>query len=136
MAQSPAHTQVSRPGTRPHTETRKAGARLGRLAAVLAAAICGLLASAAVSPAAFARLLPPGGQYGPGPVRQVPATTVRVITTGGMAGWQITSIALGAALFAAAAAVLLYRALTARKAASAAIGLTRGQADAPGRPVA
>ena len=64
---------------------------------------------------------PPGGQYGTTNVAPVPATTVRVITTGGMAGWQITSIALGAALFAAAAGVLLYRALTARKAASAAI---------------
>jgi hypothetical protein len=113
-------TQLSRLGTRPHNETRKAGARLGRLAAVLAAAVCGLLASAAVIPGAFARVVPPpGGQYRPGPVRQVPAATVRVITTGGMAGWQITLIALGAALFAAAAAVLLYRALTARKAASA-----------------
>jgi hypothetical protein len=45
--------------------------------------------------------------------------TVRVITAGGMAGWQITPIALGAALFAAAAALLLDRALTASRAASA-----------------
>ena len=37
-----------------------------------------------------------------------------------MAGWQITSIALGSALLAAAAAALLYRALAVRKAASAA----------------
>ena len=38
------------------------------------------------------------------------AATVRVVTTGGMAGWQITLIALGAALIAAAAAVLADRA--------------------------
>jgi hypothetical protein len=107
--------------THPRTAARRAGARLRRLAGVLAAVTCGLLASAATVLAAFARVVPPGGQYGTTHVAPVPATTVRVITTGGMAGWQITSIALGAALFAAAAAVLLYRALTARKAAPAAI---------------
>jgi hypothetical protein len=109
-------TQLSHPGTPPCTAARKAGPRLGRLASVLAAAICGLLASAAVIPAAFARVVPPpGGQYGPGPIRPVPGTTVRVITTGGTAGWQIALIALGAAL-AAAAAVLVDRARTARRA--------------------
>ena len=78
-----------------------------------------MLASAAIVPAAFAMAVPgPGGQYGPAHVAPVPATTVRVITTGGMAGWQITSIALGAALFAAAAAVLLYRVLSAHRATS------------------
>jgi hypothetical protein len=113
-------TPFSRRGTRPHTGTRKAGARLGRLAAVLAAALCGLLASAAVIPAAFALVVPPpGGQYGPGPVRQVPAATVRVVTTGGMAGWQIALIASGAALAAAAATLLLTRTRTARRAAPA-----------------
>jgi hypothetical protein len=111
---------LPRRGTHPRTAARGAGARLRRLAGVLAAATCGLLASAATVPAAFAMPVPgPGG--GTARVAPVPATTVRVITTGGMAGWQITSIALGAALFAAAAAVLLYRALTVRKAASAAI---------------
>lgn len=110
---------LPRRGTHPHTAARKAGARLGRLAGVLAAAACGLLASAAIVPAAFAMAVPgPGGQYGPAHVAPVPATTVRVITTGGMAGWQITSIALGAALFAAAAAVLLYRVLSAHRATS------------------
>jgi hypothetical protein len=37
-----------------------------------------------------------------------------VAAAGGMPGWQITLIALGAALVAAIAAVLLDRALTAR----------------------
>ena len=40
-------------------------------------------------------------------------------TSNGMAGWQITLIALGAALIAATAAVFLDRALAARRAASA-----------------
>ena len=99
--------------------TRKAGARLGQLATVLAAVIAGLLASAAAVPAAFAGTDPipdPAGYIGDpyigtSPVAPVPATTVRVITTGGLAGWQITLIVLGAALAAAAAAVLLDRKL-------------------------
>jgi len=44
---------------------------------------------------------------------------VRVATVGGMAGWQITVIAVGAALVASTAAVALDRARAARKAASA-----------------
>jgi hypothetical protein len=44
--------------------TRHASARLRRLATVLAAVICGLLASAAAVPAAFARMEPdPGAGY-------------------------------------------------------------------------
>ncbi len=109
-------------GTRPLPAARKAAVRLRRLAAVLAAVTGGLLASAAVVPAAFAMTPKPQpylrGLYGPGPVAPVPATT-RVIIAGGMAGWQITVIALGAALLAAAAAVLVDRALAAHRAASA-----------------
>ena len=124
-------TQLSHLGTRRHTATRQAGARLGRLAAVLAAAICGLLASAApgglrqdagatVTPEAFAKMRPDGGPpYPTAPAAPVPATTVHVITAGGMAGWQITLIAVGAALLAAAATVLLNRARAARRAAPA-----------------
>ena len=54
-----------------------------------------------------------------GPVRVVPATTVRVVGAGGMAGWQITLIAAGAAVAAAVAAIVLDRARAARRAASA-----------------
>ena len=46
----------------------------------------------------------------------VPAPAVRVVTVSGMAGWQITVIAVSAALVAA---VVLERARAARKAASA-----------------
>ena len=98
---------------------RKAGTCLRRLAAALAAAAGGLLASAAI-PAAFARVVPdPGGYYGPTRPAPVPAATVRLVAVGGMPGWQITVIALGAALLAAAVAVLLDRALATRRAASA-----------------
>ena len=114
------YAPLPRRGTHPRTPARQAGARLRRLAAVLAAVTCGLLASAAIVPAAFAMVVPaPGGQHGTAPAAPVPATTVRVVTAGGMAGWQITLIALGAALVAAAAAVLFDRALAARRAASA-----------------
>jgi hypothetical protein len=115
---------LPRRGTHPRAAARTAGPRLRRLAAVLATLTCSLLASAAVVPAAFA-MTPkpqplPGGQYGAAPVAPVPATIVRVITGGGMAGWQITVIAVGAALIAAAAAVLLDRARASRRAAPAA----------------
>ena len=111
MFTTPAHQ-----GTRPRMTARHAGARLRRFAAILAAVTSGLLASVAIVPAAFARMEPdPGAGYVSTRVAQVPATTVRVVTTGGMPGWQITLIALGAALLAATVAVLLYRALAARR---------------------
>jgi hypothetical protein len=94
--------------------TWKAGPRLGRLATVLAAVISGLLASVAAATAAFAQPIPIGG--GSNPITQVPAATVRVISTGGgMAGWQIALIAAGAALATAAAAVLLDRKMAGRR---------------------
>ena len=109
---------LPRRGTHPPAAARQSGARLRRVAAVLAAATCALLASAAAATAAFANPRPVG-DGGTIPTAPVPATTVHVITTGGMAGWQITLIALGAALLAAAAAVLLDRVLVARRTASA-----------------
>ena len=62
--------------------------------------------------AAFAHPLPPPDCCASG------ATTgaVTFITGGGMPGWQITLIAVGAALVAAVLAVLLDRAWAARKA--------------------
>jgi hypothetical protein len=102
---------------RPWTATRQAGTRLRQLATVLAAVLSGLLASAAAATAAFANPIPVG-DGGTIPTTPVPAT-VRVITAGGMAGWQITLIALGAALAAAAAAVLLDRKLASRSGTTA-----------------
>ena len=83
----------------------------------MAAITSGLLASAAIVPAAFAMAVPgPGGGAGAAPAS---SATVHVITTGGMPAWQITLIAVGAAVLAAAAAVLLDRALFGRRTASA-----------------
>lgn len=80
--------------------------------AALAALTCAVLASAIIIPAAWAvNVIPPGGG-------DPPPATVPVIV-GGMAGWQITLIAVGAALVAATAAVFLDRALAARRSASA-----------------
>jgi len=107
---------ASLPREAPHRRTaaQTARARLRRFATVLAAATCGLLATAATVPAAFAIARPdPGG--GTGRLMRLPPATVRVVA-GGMAGWQIILIAVGAAAIAAAAAVRLDRALTDRPA--------------------
>jgi hypothetical protein len=53
-------TQLSHYRSRHWSTTGHAGARLGRLATVLAAVISGLLASAAAATAAFANLKPIG----------------------------------------------------------------------------
>jgi hypothetical protein len=58
----------------------------------------------------------PGGPYGPARVPPAPQTGVRMITVGGMAGWQVALIAAAAAVVAAAAAVRLDRSLTIRRA--------------------
>ena len=105
-------TQLPREESHPRTVAQQAAPRLRRLAAALAAVICAVLASAAIVPAASASIpIPPGGP-------DVPAPPVLVIS-GGMAGWLITLIAVGAALIAATVAVLLDRARDARRAAPA-----------------
>ena len=91
------YTHTPRRGPHPRTAARQATARLRRLAAALAALTCAVLAAAAV-PAASAHTLvrdPPGGA----PLVPVPAPAATVVA-GGMAGWQITLIVLGAALIA------------------------------------
>ena len=98
--------------------TWKAGPRLGRVATVLAAVISGLLASVAAGTAAFANSIPIG-DGGAVPVVPVPPATVRLVSTGGMAGWQIALIAVGAALVAAAAAVLVDRKVAGRRGVTA-----------------
>jgi hypothetical protein len=97
--------------------TGQAGARLGRLATILAAVISGLLASAAAATAAFTNPKPVG-DGGTIPIAPAPATA-RVISTGGMTGWQVALIAAAAALAAAAAAVFLDRKLAGRRRATA-----------------
>jgi hypothetical protein len=89
--------------------------RIRRLAGVLAGVLLAL-AAAAAAPAALAgnRPLPDGR---PAFVPTYPATSPAtvVVAAGGMPGWQIALIAIGAALVAATVAVVLDRALAARK---------------------
>ena len=101
-----------------------------RLAAALAGLASALLAFAAAAPAALARPgpprpwqpahpslhpLPPGwSKHPPLPAAHIhqlvhASVPVRTVVIGGMPGWQIALIALGAALFAAAVAVLADR---------------------------
>ncbi len=75
------------------------------------ATLAGAVLAFAAAPAAFAENVPPPGE-GSG---IAPPPPVRVIAEGGMPGWQITLIALAAALVAAATAVLLDHARAARK---------------------
>ena len=82
------------------------------LAAVIT--LAGAMLALATAPAAFARPLPPPDCCATG--ANAPVT---LITGGGMPGWQITLIAVGAALAAAAMAILLDRAWAARKARAA-----------------
>jgi hypothetical protein len=83
---------------------------LRRVAGILAALATALLAAAAAAPAAFALPAPPIGEY---PVS--PPPPVQVVVAGGMPGWQIALIAIGAAILAATAAVFLDRARTTRR---------------------
>jgi hypothetical protein len=97
--------------------------RIRRLAAVLAGLsglACAWLGLVVASPAAFAQSVKlPQSDGGTvevvPPTPAVPAITRVVVVAGGMPGWQIALIAIGAAAFAAVCAVLVYRALTARR---------------------
>ena len=108
---------TSTTGRTPRLNTRP---RLRRITAVLAAA-GSVLAWATAIPAATAAIMPvpsDAGGYGPGAAMS-PAAPVPVIVTGGMPGWQITLIAVAAALAAATAAVVLDRARNGRRTPSA-----------------
>ena len=89
--------------------------RIRQLASILAALTVSLLAPGAAP--AFAQNLPPTDN-GDRPSIGPPHLTTHLIATGGMPGWQITLIAAGAALLTAAVAVLVERALAARRRAA------------------
>jgi hypothetical protein len=108
-------TQRSHPETRPRTAVSAAAACLGRLAAILA----GLAAAVLVATPAFARLEPDPGAGYVTPASVPSPVQVRTIVAGGMPGWQIALIALGAALVAAAAAIVMDRMLASRRDATA-----------------
>jgi len=76
----------------------------------LAGLACACLGLAVAAPAAFARTLPPFGVSGAATTPAPPPAQVRTVVVGGMAGWQIALIAVGAALAAATIAVLVDRA--------------------------
>ena len=87
--------------------------RIHRLAGILAASVCALLALAAASPAMAATASVP--HYGPSVApAQVPAQ-VHTLVAGGTPGWQITLIAAGAAVLAAILAIAADRARAARR---------------------
>jgi hypothetical protein len=95
---------------------RSTATRLRRLIVALPVVTCGVLGWAGAVPAASASIIPvpADGPYGP-----ALAPAVRLITAGGMPGWQITLIAVAAALAAAITAVVLDRARASRRTASA-----------------
>jgi hypothetical protein len=84
--------------------------RIRRFAAVLAVLAAALVAFGAAP--AFA--VPPPSRDGPAGT-PVPPVRVHTVVVGGTPGWQIALIAIGAALFAATAAVLLDRARRTRR---------------------
>jgi len=95
-----------------------------RVAGVLAGLACAWLGLAMAAPAVFAGTHPTPGPAGfitpgsPGFILPRPAplpVQVHTVVVGGMPGWQITLIAMGAALFAAIIAVLADRTWTARR---------------------
>jgi MFS family permease len=82
-----------------------------------------LFGFALFAPSAFALMLnfPTYANGAPAPAQALPAaaqpgpTVVHTIVTGGMAGWLISLVAIGAALFTATVAVLTDRARAARR---------------------
>jgi hypothetical protein len=124
-----AHTGGDRSRYAPKETVMNPIRRIGRFAAVLAGLACAWLGLAAAAPAAFATphpIPPPGGAVGPQqpypganlPAAQVPAlihAVTRTVVIGGMPGWQIALIAIGAALLAATVAVLADRARAAHR---------------------
>ena len=101
--------------------------RIRHSAAFLAGLAAALACYATATPAAFLAGLPPPAPPPPPFAMRVPPPgvgdlgtqsgliPVRTLTVGGMPGWQITLIAIGAALLAATLAVLLDRLRSARR---------------------
>jgi len=105
-----------RPGTHPRTAALRAGTRLRRCAAALAAITVGLLASAATIPAAFASDVPqPVSGYELGRFGPVPATTSHAAAAV-VPGWQMIMITVGVVLVAAALTIVLARARSGQRA--------------------
>jgi hypothetical protein len=85
--------------------------RIRRIAAILSGLAASVLVTLTGATAAFAYPVPPPG----GPAGPLQPPRVHTIVTGGMPGWQIALIAIGAAILAAALAVTFDRAYTAHR---------------------
>ena len=85
--------------------------RIRRIAAILTALAASVLVILTGATAALAYPVPPAG----GPAGPVQPPRVHTIVTGGMPGWQIALIAIGAAILTAALAVTLDRARNAHR---------------------
>ncbi|HEY1831924.1 MAG TPA: hypothetical protein VGG38_16950 [Acidimicrobiales bacterium] len=87
-----------------------------RAATIGAAAASCLLSFLLFTPSAFAGIVEPIGDGSTSAVapRTAPLTA-HIVATGGLTGWQITLIAVGAALMAAMVAVFTDRARTAHR---------------------
>jgi hypothetical protein len=88
---------------------------LRRTASVVIAVCSSLLGLAVFAPSAFAVRVPPLGDPPPAVTTPPGAITVHSVGAGGMSGWQIALIAVGAALITATVAVLMDRARAARR---------------------
>jgi hypothetical protein len=86
-----------------------------RLAVLLAGLAATMMASITTASAAFAWPDPPGGPAGLYHFRPTTPVMTHTVVTGGMPGWLIILIAAGAAVLAAAIAVLIDRAWAARR---------------------
>jgi hypothetical protein len=94
--------------------------RIRRIASVLVSLAAGLVTFGATPAFAGVPHSDPGGAVGGQlPVSAAPVHIVTLVT-GGMPGWQVALIAIGAALVGATVAVLLYRARTTRRNAATA----------------
>jgi hypothetical protein len=91
-----------------------------RSAAVLAGLAAGLVACGATPALARVPYYPPPAPAAPVPTPAPVRTVTHTLVLGGMPGWQIALIAAGAALLAAAIAVLADRARAARRKPAAA----------------
>jgi hypothetical protein len=67
------------------------------------------------APSAFAFIVPSPGGPPPAVSPRLHPIAVHTVVVGGMAGWQVTLITVGAALFTATVAVLADRARAARR---------------------
>jgi len=98
--------------------------RIRRFVSCLVAGLAAVAATAMAAPAAFATIAPPAPAGQTGPVTAVtkhPPTTATVVL-GGMPGWQIALIAVGAAVLAAALAVIADRLFAARRTGRTGLG--------------